>query len=144
MILIGIDPGVKTGFAVTKDKKIIEILTLDFWKTIERINYYHQLGDRVKIYIENPNGNKPVFVKAGANSSQSYVKIGQNVGSNKREASLLIEYCKINNIEVVPVIPKKKAISSGKIKEGYFKKITGYDKRCSQHGRDALMLIFGL
>lgn len=148
-IFVGIDPGISTGFAVYTKKpqmQFLELATLDFWKTIDRLKNLHlNHGQNLTVVIEDPNGNKPVFMKAGVKSNAMAVRVGQNVGSNKREASLLIEYCQNKGINVIPVVPKKKASgATGKITQEYFQKITGHTKRCSQHARDAGMLIWGM
>jgi hypothetical protein len=145
-IAIGIDPGVSTGFAVwdIRAKKFSLICTLDFWSTIDKIKEYHShYGDNLLVVIENPNGNKPVFFKKGVKSNAMAIRVGQNVGSNKREASLLIEYCNINGISVKEVVPKGSKNKKGKVTKEYFAKISGYTERTSQHGRDAGMLVVG-
>lgn len=166
-LFIGIDPGVKTGVCNYSKGKITELLTLNFWETVD---YLARLGSiqkqdaqtdpfKLKVVIEDPNFNKPIFedskffrdLRTLANSGnwqkleeavKSRGKQGQNIGSNKREAQLLIEYCKRQNIEVTQRPPVKGHLA--KMDAVKFELITGYKKRSSQHARDAAGLVFGL
>ena len=139
-VLIGIDPGKYTGLAVIINGKL-DLWTIDFWTTIEQLHQHHNIyGDDLRVYIEDPNPNKPVFFRKGTKSKVMH-NIAQKVGSNKREASLLIEYCRLNGIKVFPQVPKKGSMT--KLKADYFKRLTGCKGRSSEHARDAAMLIFG-
>lgn len=112
--------------------------TTDFWSVVETLYRYTASLVPIIVHIEDPNGNKPVFIKPGANSAAIGRKIGQNVGSNKREASLLIELCKREDWPHTVHVPRK-----SKVKADEFKKYTGITDRTSQHVRDAVMLIYG-
>jgi hypothetical protein len=138
MYLIGIDPGVNTGFAISKDGKIINVKTVDFWDCIKLLRDMQNMG--IVVYVENPNVNKPVFYKRGANNTAMMQRVAQNVGSNKRDATLIIDFCTRNGIDVRPQTPQRGAKD---IDAKYFQLLTGYDKSTSQHGRDAGMLIAG-
>lgn len=148
MIYIGIDPGVHVGWAVldNKNKEIIIYDTITFWQAIERIKWYknHNQFDNknnFKIILEDPNLNKPVFnkddVSPGA-KQKAYLRIAQNVGSNKRDAQLIHEFCTLNNIPILTVKP-----TTEKWDAIMLKKITGIDERTSQHVRDAIKLVYG-
>lgn len=138
--LIGIDPGVKTGFAIydRTEKEFIYLDTLDFWNAITMIeNFKMQVGiSYFKVIIENPNLNRPTFNRN--QNARSNTRISQNVGQNKRDASLLIQFCKREGIEVQEIKP-----TATKKDAEFFSKITGYKGRCSQHGRDAALLVYG-
>lgn len=142
MIYIAIDPGVNNGFVVIDTlHKTNYIKSLSFWQCIKAINKYKQiaLGDltEIKCYIEDPNYNRPVFPKKGAKKEQilHYMKIAQNVGENKRIATLLIEYCKILTIPVEATKPHPQ----GKVRGEYFEEVTGI--KTNQHCRDAYMIL---
>lgn len=148
-ISIGIDPGKSTGYAVCVDKRLVSLETTDFWGCCDNLKDVGVKEFGVKVYIEDPNINRPIFMKkgvikgAGAEKSEQLMmqKIAQNVGANKREASLLIELCKRLDIEVVPCQPTKKSMN--KMSAESFNKLTGYEGRSSEHARDAAMLVFG-
>ncbi len=143
--VIGIDAGVKSGFAVwdREKKKIILNKTTDFWGI-----YYEVCGGKPFEYktsdtmfvIENPALNKPVFQNRlfGQNSLQS-LKIAQNVGSNKREAELLIRAFRQLGFQVVEAQP-----TTAKWTAEHLERLTGITERTSAHVRDAIKLVFGL
>jgi hypothetical protein len=156
--IIGIDPGVHTGFAMTvRDTENLSwhlaekgtewnLETFSFWGAVKRLAAIQlEHPDQLpKVYIEDPNINKPTFHrKLGGESMRSYQarmhKISQNVGMNKRDAQLLIDWLSMRGWDYYPVPPRKAA----KVNAEYFKKLTGYSKRSSQHARDAAMLILG-
>lgn len=155
MIYIGIDPGVTTGFAAWDGKlrKFIVIKSFSFWDCILEVQYYKDnfifgcgrdsieiSGKQVKqIVIEDPNFNRPTFVRANSVNDHTFNKISQNVGSNKRDAQLLIEYCTLKQLPVTPIRPTMRKQTA---KE--FKTLTKYDGTTNQHGRDAAMLVFGM
>ena len=140
MIHMGIDPGVHTGVAFwhSDKRELTHTDTLDFWSTVEEM--YRLVAGHLPycIHIENPNANKPVFLKKGIGGERSIQKIAQNVGSNKREASLLIELCKREGWNYQEHVPKR-----GKLDSATFRKFTGITRRMSQHERDAAMLVYG-
>jgi len=143
--VIGIDGGVNTGYAVYDriERKLTTVFTTDFWGAVRLLDLVaapENIAD-YEVYIENPSGNAPTFAKQGAKGMLVYNKISQNVGANKREAILLIEYCRLKGIKVTPVRPNKSSMT--KLSADKFQKITGYVGRTSEHSRDASMMIFG-
>lgn len=144
IIDIGIDPGVKTGFAVREIrlKTWVILLTLTFWETIDTLTALQEEYQIRKVVIEDPNQNKPVFSKKGVSIDEvlKREKIAQNVGMNKRDAQLLITYCEKQGLPIIASSPTKKSLT--KLSHEQFQRITGISKRCSGHVRDAVMLIF--
>jgi len=142
MIYVGIDPGRKTGLAVYDSlTKRLELTTLDFWKLIDFFNNSIGLYSKsnFQVEIEDPTGNKPVFPKKlNHQSFRSALKIAQNVGMNKQEAVLIFEYLERKGVRFNKRTPGKESIT--KINPKYFSEIFG-EVRCSEHARDAAMLI---
>ncbi len=143
---LGIDAGVKTGYAIwnAELKKITEYGETTFWGIIEMIASAKKRAD-VAIIIEDPSQNKPVFdkdVKKDIFNPGKYhrkrEKIAQNIGSNKREATLIIEYCEKYNIPYEAVRPTTK-----KWDQALFKSATKIKDKVSQHTMDAAKLIVG-
>lgn len=145
---IGIDPGVHTGVCVydRASKRIVKLVTTGFWGAIDIIAEYRRIDPSLVVCFEDPNGNKPVFLKGfkGSQDAQNrmYQKVGQNVGSNKREASLVSEYCQRNNIQAIGTRPTARSLT--KLKADAFARITGWTERSSEHARDAAMLVWGM
>lgn len=147
MIYIGIDPGVKTGWAAwtTEGKMLYSLKTLSFWQTISEI---YKIGgefcnekESLVFVIEDPTQNKPVFFRPGIDSPQMVSRIAQNVGSNKRDCQLLIE--KIEELGFKIIKKRPGARSFTKLNAEQFKSMTRVDIKCSQHARDAAGLVFG-
>lgn len=142
-LLIGIDPGEFTGWAEYDPftKKILSTRKLDFWSAIFEIDALKSRGVSIKVVVEDPNGNPTTFRKKyiHGNRAMVYEKISQNVGMNKREASLILRFLELRGIPRKAVVP-----SSGKLDAKAFQARTGYTKRISQHERDAALLVYGL
>jgi len=137
VVHVGIDPGVNVGFALSYAGKLLQLSTLSFWEVVAELEALAE-GAQLHVYIENPNANKPTFHKAAAESQKAREKISQNVGSNKRDAQLLIEKVERLGVTVLPVRPINKKLSAD-----LFRKVSGWEGSCSQHARDAAMLILG-
>lgn len=136
---VGIDPGVHTGVAITDHRAgyLLQLHTLDFWATTELLlQLFDQHAERLLVVIEDPNVHKSLYADKDKIKGEARVRLGQNVGANKREASLLIAYCQRKGIRVEPTRPL------GKIKAEAFELQTGI-KHGSQHARDAARLILG-
>ena len=147
-IIIGIDPGEHTGIAILDQNKKFHLSTKTFWGAIEILNSYP--AGTLKVYIEDPGQNKPVFdhfkipveFSRKVGDKLNYIgRIAQNIGENKRMAKLLIEYCIVRGIEYYAMKPTRK--SGTKLDIRLFQKYTGFYGRCSEHARDAAMLIVG-
>lgn len=157
MIYIGIDPGKKTGFAVWngKARDFEEIETFDFWGAIYRILDWKRWPERTQdlcVVIEATHLNPSMHAKTiGITKAMehlpesarmsSLMKIAQNVGGNKREAELFVEFAKKHDIMVIEAKPTRKSVT--KITAEKFKIWTGWDGRTNEHSRDAAMLVFG-
>lgn len=147
-IYIGIDPGVNTGFAIysAKEKRLLEVKTSTFWETITMFEhlknkYVHPNNEYFKVIIEDVTQNKAVHTYHNNKTGNFRDRVAQNIGSNKRDCQLIIEWCKRNNIQIECRKPGK--YSQTKLDAEQFQKITGYTGKTSQHGRDASLLVFG-
>lgn len=144
MVLIGIDPPKGMARMDGKTGRIISIETMDFWGIVEALRgVAAQVKSGIEtamVYIEAPQTNKPTFFHGQIRPSVRE-KISQNVGANKRDSVLLIELCQQLGLAVVPVPPRRK--NSTKHSPEEFIKKTGWKQRCSEHGRDALMIMWG-
>jgi len=143
IIYVGIDAGVFTGVSVRHNWSGELILkTLSFWKAFNFINSIIIHSEiNIVVVIEDVTQNKPVFSNKLGKNARINLKIAQNVGGVKRETQLWIDYFESKGVEVIRVKPTKK--SQTKLDKKIFEKLTGYKGRCSQHARDATMLIIG-
>ncbi len=142
-IYIGIDPGVSTGVCVydAQTRLITRLQTLSFWPLIDFIATWHkQEGERLTVIVEDPNLNPAMHwnQKKDVKGFNAATKVAQNVGMNKKEAELIIEFLKRNKINCKAIKP-----TARKVKEDYFKQLSGYGRQTNQHERDAAMLVIG-
>jgi len=130
--VIGIDPGKKTGFAVydRSQKKLIEVESTNFCSLIFDVDIRFHPDMVYKVIIEKPK-TKQMFHKKASPT------MGVNVGMNRREAELLIEWFELKAYNVVASKPL------GKVDKDRFKKLTGWQGRTNEHSRDAGMLAYG-
>lgn len=128
MTIIGIDPGVSTGFAVCDGGKYLEIKTLKIHKAMDRVLAY-KLCRGLKVYIEDARKRGGISVRA------------QGAGSVKRDCKIWEDFLIDNDIEHYFVKPSSKLT---KVPDERFKQLTGWRERTSNHARDAAMLIWGL
>ena len=128
--LIGIDPGVKTGVAIfdRKKNKFILIKTLAILQAIDVVEIY--VYD-VEVWVEDAR-----LMTWFGNSGREKL---QGVGSVKRDCSIWQDVC--DRMEApYKMIPPKNNIT--KTKADYFKMLTGWRGKTSEHSRDAGMLVF--
>ena len=135
-VLIGIDTGVKTGYAVAHDVgnggQLEEVKTLSITRAMDRVKELAEVHgkENMKLYIED--ARLRTWVVGGREKLQG-------VGSVKRDALIWDNWCKEQGFHYVMVHPKENAT---KLKPERFKQLTGYVKQTSEHGRDAAMLVF--
>lgn len=131
-LYIGIDTGVNTGFAIycPKDKQLKEVFTTQLHRAILRL-YHLKDNFNLKVRIEDARMRK--WVSGGREKLQG-------VGSVKRDAKVLEEFCKDMGIQFELVAPKN---NKTKLTSAEFARLTKWSGSTSSHARDAAMLIFG-
>lgn len=135
-ILIGIDTGVNTGFAVAIDsgnggdlqKVECVSITQAMANIIQLVAEYGK--DSLKLYIED--ARLRTWFTGGREKAQG-------VGSVKRDAQIWEDWCKEQGLHYLMIHPKANAT---KTKAEVFKKRTGWTERTNEHARDAAMLVF--
>jgi hypothetical protein len=129
---IGIDCGVNTGIAIVQNGYYVSIETMTITKAIKIIDTILLDGQKVELYVEDPNLRK--WYGTNANLKK------QGAGSVKRDYSIWKTYCKENNIKLHPVHPKD--VGSLFDNEVLFKSATKWLKKCSIHARDAARMVY--
>lgn len=133
--IIGLDPGVSTGFSVwdRTTKSFIEVGSTDILSAIDKLrDYADKYPDEVFIRIEDPNQRKWF----GKNSNAKK----QGAGSVKRDFKILMGEIERLNLPFHAYHPKD---VQTKVSATYFKKLTGWEGRTNNHARDAAMSIYG-
>lgn len=131
---IGIDPGVKTGIAIyrTSDKTFTAIATSSIAQAFDTVVKLHR---QATIHVRVEDARKRKFF--GATGRERL----QGAGSVKRDCSAWQEFLEYHGIPFDMPSPLQKG---KKITADYFRKMTGYTGRSSQHGRDAALLVYGM
>jgi hypothetical protein len=133
MLIIGIDPGAKTGLAAWEpdQNRFQAIETLTIIRAMHFILLAKRDGIHVEVIFEDAR-QRTWFGKAGREKLQG-------AGSIKRDCSIWEEFCEFNAIPFRCIKPAK---GGTKWTAEYFKRVTGWEGRTSEHSRDAACLVF--
>ena len=134
MKVIGIDTGKHTGFAVwdSVTHQLVELSTLLIHQAMERVQWYSQVYGDILVIYEDARQRK--WYGDNARAKQ------QGAGSVKRDCTIWEDFLTDLEINHRGVAPQRGAT---KLNAEYFRKITGWKGRTSEHARDAAMLVFG-
>ena len=135
---IGIDPDVdKSGFAIWESvsQDYDYITQLPFWDLIEHIE---RMDTNCVVYVEASwQLKKSNWHNKKGQSKAVGEKIAKAVGANHQVGKLIVEYCKVNGVKYVEILPQ------GKFNAKEFKQITGITARTNSEKRDAALLVYG-
>lgn len=131
-VIMGIDPGVKTGIALYQGGKLCEL------RTIAPVDYERVLLDiqPVLVVVEDSRLTKDLFTGKRL-SHKARIKIARNVGSVDGLCNILFALCERHKIEIKGLSPKDKG---PKLDAAPFCRKTGYTGKSNEHGRDAGMV----
>lgn len=133
-LLIGIDVGRNTGYAewYRATKELKNLKTYKVHQALKRVEEMHEkYGDKLLVRFEDSRQRRWF----GANANDKV----QGAGAVKRECTIWQEFLEDYNIAFEAVAPKN---TITKIDAHWFKTITKYKKRTSEHSRDAGFLVF--
>lgn len=139
MIRVGIDCGVKTGFAVAENGVLTRVETFTITQAMDEVKVLHAQDPDLVVRIEDAR-KRTWFGSTDARQAKSGAGVREGVGSVKRDCSIWEQFCIEQGIKYELVHP---AANMTKTKSDYFKRITGWLGRTSEHGRDAGMLVHG-
>ena len=130
--VIGIDPGVTTGYAVwcTTEKKLIIVSSSIRCEIEDRIK---SISEKSKILVRFEDARMRTWF------GQSGREKLQGAGSIKRDSQLWEEWLTYYNIPFQKVAPKN---NKTKISSSLFKSLTKFNNPTNEHSRDAAMLVF--
>lgn len=133
MIIIGIDTGKKTGFAVNKDGNIIFLKTFGIIAAmVQVLEYRSQFATDFVICIED--ARKRTWFGNDEKKIRDKLK---GAGSVSRDASIWQEFCEYHDLPYI-LVPPSHLSGLTKMREDDFKNLTNWDGgRCSEHARDA-------
>lgn len=138
MMVIGLDPGVHTGFALwdCAVRQLVTVTSIGLPLAMHRIA---QTPPALVIFedarLRTWFGNRDV------NQAKYGAGVREGVGSVKRDCQIWEEFLTLQN---VPFIGRKPAARNTKWSAEYFQRMTGWTERTNEHGRDAACLVAGL
>ena len=134
-VMVGIDTGVNTGFAVALDAgkggDLIQVISLTITQAMARVKELCDLYGKSEVCLYIEDARQRTWFKGGREKAQG-------VGSVKRDAQIWEDWCKENKINYKLIHPKDNCT---KYKADAFKKLTGWLGRTNEHARDAAMLV---
>ena len=139
MICIGIDPGTHTGVAVwdTRLGRFLNLETLPIHQALLDVLQWHvaclQQKEKMEVVFEDAR-QRTWFGYENTDAKK------QGAGSVKRDCSIWEDFCKDFDIPFQAKPPVKGAT---KVSADYFKMVSHYKGRTSEHARDAAMLVIG-
>ena len=135
MILIGIDTGVKTGYAHSIDGVLQEVSTQSILSAQDKVHKAHEealASDVVLVVcIEDTRQRQWVDPRIGNERLKG-------IGSVNRDCSIWQEFCERYGIRHLLIPPSH---IETKLKAKAFEDRTGWTARTSEHSRDAGMII---
>lgn len=142
MIYIGIDTGTHTGVAIwdSPKKEFVTIETLPIHKAMRLVErFYEQNKGLFDIQIIFEDARLRRWIPDSGDIRREMGR-RQGAGSVKRDCTIWEEFLKDLKIPYEAVKPARGAT---KMNADYFKRLTGWTGRTSEHSRDAGMLVFG-
>ena len=135
-MIVGIDPGVKTGFAVWSraEQRLTAVETLGITQAMTRIREMADAETLHSVRFEDARLRK-WFGTRGREALQG-------AGSVKRDCSIWEEF--LSGLVGVPFLPVSPQAKGRKLDATAFAKLTGWRGRTSEHGRDAALLVWGV
>ena len=135
-LIVGLDPGVRTGFAVWSraERRLTTVETLGITQAMTNIRAMADAGSLHSVRFEDARMRKWYGPEVEAKR--------QGAGSVKRDCSIWYEF--LSGLVGVPFLPVSPKGKGAKLNAAAFERLTGWQGRTSEHGRDAAMLVWGI
>lgn len=133
-LMVGLDPGVSTGFAIwsRRDHVLCDVATLGITAAMVRVRLMSDIGSLHSVVFEDAR----LRTWFGTKGKEAL----QGAGSIKRDCSIWQEF--LEGLEGVPFKPLSPQAKGAKVDAAMFARLTGWQGRTSEHARDAAMLVF--
>lgn len=140
-LFIGIDPGVRTGFAAWDKKfKTLYVSTLQIHRALDDVIGRLQNFNAEDILVIVEDARQREYLPRERSNAEYRGKL-MGAGSVKRDCTIWEDFLTDKKIPFQMLPP---AAGRSKWSVQYFQSITKYKKPTSQHARDAAALVFGL
>lgn len=139
--IIGIDPGVNTGFCVwdMREGRIRSIASYKIHEAMDAVMIWHRSGELEGVIFED--ARLRVWFGSQPRGGKSDIGRLQGAGSVKRDCQIWADFLAGSGIKCHAISPQGKG---AKACAQDFARITGVTARINEHARDAGMLVFGL
>ena len=134
-IVIGIDTGTHTGFAVwdCSQRKFLRVESMSIHRAMEEVlKYFAQFKHTLFVRFEDPRLRKFRHRK-----SWKLVPAGESIA---RDCAIWDDFLKDHKIPYASMAPKR---GMTKVDPNHFRKWTGWQGKTDDHSRDAAMLVYG-
>lgn len=131
-LVIGIDPGTKTGVAKSRDGELYALYSMCIFEALAFV-IGASIDYDVLVIFEDARKRK-WFGKSGREKLQG-------AGSIKRDCAIWEETLTLYNIPFLAKAPEK---GTTKWNKKMFQKVTGYEGETNEHMRDAGILVYGV
>ena len=140
MLYVGIDPGEHTGLAVwnSEEHYFVDIYTCKLHEAQVRLYDIWRLSNRKDMFVVFEDARQRRWIPDTHNIRREMGR-RQGAGSIKRDCQIWEEFLTDFGI---PFEARKPQAGGTKWSADFFKKVTGYTGRCSEHARDAALLVF--
>ena len=140
MIFVGIDPGTDTGFAVwdSEEHYFVDICTCKLHEALVRLHDIWRLSNHKDIFVVFEDARQRKWFPKEKDESEYRGRL-MGAGAAKRDSKVWEEFLTDYGI---PFEAHKPQAGGTKWSADYFARVTGYTKRCSEHARDAALLVF--
>ena len=127
--VVGIDPGVNTGFAVLQNGALVKVSTMKIHEALRQMEVWFAGNNDFIAYVEDARqrGGKQAAARLA--------------GSIRRDCKIWEDFLVEHKIPHVFVKPTPHGMT--KLDAKTFERLTGWRERTNEHGRDAAMLIWG-
>lgn len=137
MIVIGIDPGTYTGFAIwdAQTRALLAVESLKLHRALVRVEALR--ADRPLVMFEDA---RTIRMCNGRNDAKGK-SVLQGVGSIKRDCSIWEDFLEDSGL---PYQARTWKPGTTKWSAEEFRRITGWTAQTNNHGRDAAVIVHGL
>lgn len=143
MIVIGLDPGVVTGYAIweARDMVLRAVGSCSIHCAMSRVlSDRESAAARGRDFLVLFEDARTLKFPGGRNAKKEG-KVLQGVGSVKRDCGIWEDFLEDHGI---PYQAKRWTRGTTKWTTEYFNRVTGWDKPTNEHARDAAVSVFGL
>lgn len=130
-MIVGIDPGQKTGVAIYRDGVLVEL------RTIAPVEIQRELGALSPGLVVFEDSRLQSHTWTSGASRAAAAKMARNVGQIDAWCQLIEAHCRGMGIDARGVSPRDKG---GKVGAAQFKCMTGWNGPSNEHTRDAAMV----